>query len=119
MGLLDGLGSLGQLGGLMQKVQDMQARIKELHEEMDARRFEGQAGGGVVTATVTGRGDVVGVKLNGGSIDPSDTAMLEELIVSAVSSAAGQAREAMKEEMQKVTGGLNLPGLNEMFGLGG
>jgi len=116
MGLLDSLGSLGQLGGLVQKVQEIQTNVKQLQEEMSSRRFEGQSGGGAVTATVNGRGELLGVKLDGASIDSQDTEMLEELIVAAVTAAAGEAKTVFREEMGKATGGLNLPGMNEMLG---
>ncbi|HUW82668.1 MAG TPA: YbaB/EbfC family nucleoid-associated protein [Phycisphaerae bacterium] len=115
MGLL---GNLGQLGGLLKQAQQMQQKMQQLQEVLAEQRFEAEAGAGLVKATVNGRGDLVRIKLKPDALSPSEAEMLEELIKSAVCAASDKAQQCYRQEIGKVTGGLNLPGLSEMLGLG-
>ncbi len=116
MGLFD---NIGQLGGLLKHAQELQKQVKQMQESLSAQRFDGQSGGGVVTVIVDGRGDLVSIKLSPESVNSGDVEMLEELIKSAVCAAAGKARQNYQQELSKVTGGLELPGLKEMLDLTG
>lgn len=115
MGLL---GNLGQLGGLLKQAQQMQQKVQQLQESLAAQRFDAEAGGGLVKATVDGRGNLVAIKLKPETLQPDEAEMLEELIKSAVCAASAKAQQCYREEIGKMTGGLNLPGLSEMLGLG-
>lgn len=110
-------GSLGNMANLFKTAREMQDRMTKLQQELATDRFEGDAGGGMVRATVDGRGTLTGVK-----IEPRATAdveMLEDLVTAAAGAAAGKAREAMKARMAAMTGGMNIPGLTDMLGGGG
>ncbi len=110
------LGGLGNLAGLMKSAKDLQSNLAKLQEDLAARRFEGAAGGGLVLATVDGRGSLVAIK-----IDPQatgDVELLEDLVKAAVAAGVAKSQEAMKQELGALTGGLNIPGLSQMLGGG-
>jgi nucleoid-associated protein EbfC len=109
-------GQLGNLAGLMKQAKEMQSRMKEMQEAMANTRFEAESGGGAVTATVTGKMELVGLKIDPQIVKPDDIEMLEDLVKSAVLAAQRKASDGMKEQMQKMTGGLNLPGLDGLLG---
>ncbi len=100
--------NLKGLGDLMKQAQRMQAEMERLQEEVSARRVEGSAGGGLVTAVANGRGELISVR-----IDPEAAAeereMLQDLIVAAANDALRKARDLMTQEMGRVVGGLGLP----------
>jgi hypothetical protein len=111
------LGKLGDIAGLLKSAKDMQSRLAKMQEELATKRYSGDAGGGVVHATVDGRGTLVDIK-----IDPtatSDIELLEDLIKGAVGAATTKSREAATNEMAAFTGGLNIPGLNDLMAGGG
>jgi DNA-binding YbaB/EbfC family protein len=108
------LGGLGNLAGLLKQAKQMKENMDQLQAEMERRTFNADAGAGLVVATVNGKGELTNIK-----IDPKaaqDIEMLEDLVKAAVGAAAAKARDGMKEEMAKLTGGLNLPGLSDMLG---
>lgn len=98
---------------LMQMGQQLQARVAELQERLDSREISASAGGGMVTATVDGKGTVKALKIDETVVDPADVEMLEDLVLAALSEAQNKARKEYEEEMRKATGGLpmQLPGL--------
>jgi len=96
---------------MMREVQQAQSKLKKVQEELAAREVEGQAGGGVVKVVVHGDGNIVGVSIAPEAVDSSDLGLLEDLILSAARSAQESAQKLMADEMGKVAGGLNIPGL--------
>ncbi|MDD8045850.1 MAG: YbaB/EbfC family nucleoid-associated protein [Verrucomicrobiota bacterium] len=96
---------------MMREVQQAQSKLKKVQEELAAREVEGQAGGGVVKVVVHGDGNIVGISIAPEAVDPSDIGLLEDLILSAARSAQESAQKLMADEMGKVAGGLNIPGL--------
>ncbi len=96
---------------LLKQAQKIQSQVVQMQAELGQRRIEASAGGGMVTAIVNGRQELVGVRIDPQVVDPSDVEMLEDLIVAAVSEALARASEMAAEEMKKLTGGLPLPGL--------
>jgi len=107
-------GQLGNLAGLMKSAKDIQANMAKMQAELAVRRFESESGGGAVRATVDGKGVLVDIR-----IEPTaaqDVELLEDLIKSAVCAASTKAHNAMKAEMAQLTGGLNIPGWDEMLG---
>jgi len=107
--LFDALKNLGNMRELMGKAQEMQSRMKQLQEEMAGRTVSAEAGDGRVTATVNGRLEVVGLKIDQGRIDVTNTPLLEDTIVSAIRAAQAKAAAEMSSEMHKLTAGMGLP----------
>ncbi|TFH65070.1 MAG: YbaB/EbfC family nucleoid-associated protein [Candidatus Zixiibacteriota bacterium] len=98
-------------GDMMKQVQKMQARMMELQEELNAKEVEGSAGGGMVKAIVTGKGDIKAVKIDPQVVKDGDIEMLEDLIVAAVTQAQESAAKLNQDTMSELTGGMNIPGL--------
>jgi DNA-binding YbaB/EbfC family protein len=98
-------------GNLMRQAQQLQAKMLKVQEEMATRMVEATAGGGMVTAVANGRQELVSIKVEKEVINPEDVEMLQDLIVAAVNAALKKAQEMVSEEMKKLTGGINLPGL--------
>jgi len=103
------------LGGLMKQVQEMQARMAEVQAELEELRVTGTSGGGMVTATLNGKQELLEIKIDPQVIDPADKEMLEELVVAAVSQAREKAAELQQSKLGEVTGGLPIPGLGGGF----
>src|SRR4051794_36576706 len=91
--------------------QQMQAEMARVQTELDAMTIEGTAGGGMVTATVTGHGQLTGVVISKDVIDPDDVEMLQDLITAAVNDALNRVKSVTEEKMARVTGGLRIPGV--------
>lgn len=98
---------------LMQMGQQLQARMSKLQESLDSQSVTATAGGGMVTVTADGKGEVKSVQIDPTCVDPADVEMLEDLVLAAVNQAQTKARDVYDAEMRKATGGLpmNLPGL--------
>jgi len=101
------------LGGLLKQAQALQERLASTQEELAKRTVEGTAGGGMVTAVVNGRLEVVSVKIDPAVLAEPDREMLQDLVVAAVNAAIHAAQKMMGEEMGKLSGGLGLklPGM--------
>lgn len=104
---------MNNLQQLMQMGQQLQSKVADLQERLDAQKVEASAGGGIVRATVDGKGSIKALTIDPTVVDPEDVEMLEDLVLAAVTEAQNKARTLYEEEMKKVTGGLpmNLPGL--------
>jgi len=96
---------------LLRQAQSVQKNLVRLREELKERVVDREAGGGLVTAYTNGNGELVKLTIRPEAVDPSDIAMLEDLIVAAVTKSQEAANELQQSEMAKVTGGLSLPGL--------
>ena len=101
----------GGMGGLGKKFGDIQRRMAEMQESLKTRVVDGSSGGGVVTALVNGRKELVSIKIDPSAVDPDDVEMLEDLIIAAVKQGMDKAEQMASEEMAKITGGLSLPGM--------
>ena len=101
----------GGMGNIMKQAQQMQKRMAQLQQELEERRFEATAGGGMVTAVVSGKQQLISLVIDPKAVDPEDVEMLQDLVVAAVSEALKQSQKISEEEMGKITGGLNIPGL--------
>ena len=100
---------MGNMAGMMKKVQKMQADMKKMQEELKTRTVEASVGGGPVTVVMTGEKIIEPLKLNPTAVDPEDVEMLEDLVMAAVNEASKKVDDLLAQEMGKVTGGLNLP----------
>ena len=99
------------LGSIMKQAQKMQAQIAKIQEELALKTVEASAGGGMVTVVANGKQEIVSIKIEPEVVDPKDVEMLQDLVVAAVNEALRKAQEMVAEEMRKVTGGLQIPGL--------
>ena len=93
----------------MKAIQQMQNKLMKMQEELANSTFEGTAGGGAVTVSVSGKFEVMAVKLDKEVVDPEDVGMLEDLIVAASQDAFKKAGDAQAQMMAKITGGMGLP----------
>lgn len=101
----------GGLGNIMKQAQQMQRRMAELQEEMEKRQVEASSGGGMVTAVVNGKQQLLDLKIDPTAVDPDDVEMLQDLVTAAVNEAIKKSQQMASEEMGKITGGMNIPGL--------
>jgi DNA-binding YbaB/EbfC family protein len=91
--------------------QQMQAEMARVQAEIDALTVESTAGGGAVTAVVNGHGELVSLTIKPEVVDPTDLEMLQDLVTAAVNDGVRQVKQTTEEKMQRVTGGLRLPGV--------
>ena len=98
------------LAGLMKQASQMQAKMQEMQARLEATELEGQAGGGMVAVTLSGKGELKRVRIDPKLLDPAEAGMLEDLLVAAHGEAKRKTESGMQEEMGKATGGLELPG---------
>jgi DNA-binding YbaB/EbfC family protein len=101
----------GGMGNLMKQAQKMQSQMAKIQEEMASRTVEASAGGGMVTAVANGKQEILSVRIEKEVVDPEDVEMLQDLLVAAVNEALKKSQEMVSEEMSKITGGLQIPGL--------
>jgi DNA-binding YbaB/EbfC family protein len=101
----------GGLGNIMKQAQMMQKRMEELQKELESREVEASSGGGMVTAVVNGKQQVLSLKIDPSVADPEDVEMLQDLVTAAINEALKQSQQMAQEEMGKLTGGMNIPGL--------
>ena len=104
-----GGGMPGNMENLMKQAQRMQRQMEEKTKELEEKEYTAAAGGGAVTVTVSGKKEILSVKLSPEAVDPDDVEMLEDLIVAAVNEAMRAAEGDAASTMQKLTGGLGLP----------
>ena len=98
------------IGQLMKQAQAMQEKMAEMQAQLEAVEMTGVAGGGMVELTLNGKSDVKKVKIDKLLLDPAEVGMLEDLIVAAFTDARRKVSAHAEQEMQKLTGGLQLPG---------
>ena len=94
---------------MMKQAQELQGRVAEMQAEMERTMIEGRSGGGMVTVTLSGKGDMAGVKIDPSLLQPDESEILEDLLVAAHNDAKAKVEEAMKEKIKGLTGGLPLP----------
>jgi DNA-binding YbaB/EbfC family protein len=97
------------LGGLMKQAQQMQAKMQEMQAKLETMEITGESGAGLVRITLNGKGEMKGVKIDPKVADPADIEMLEDLIVAAHRDAKEKIDAETSAEMQKITGGMQLP----------
>lgn len=107
------------LGDLMRQAQKLQEEMMKAQEEAKKKTVEAAAGGGMVTVVANGAGQLVSIKIEKDVVNPEDIDMLQDLILAASNEALRRAQELVSDEMSKLTGGLQIPGmgnLGNMFG---
>lgn len=99
------------IGKIMKQAQKMQEKMLKMQEELATKTVEATSGGGMVTAVVNGRSELVALKIERDVVNPDDIEMLQDLITAAVNEGIRKAQDMIQEEMSKITGGLSIPGL--------
>lgn len=97
------------IAGLMKQASQMQKKMEEMQAKMEAAEIPGVSGAGMVAVVINGKGELKSIRIDPKLADPAEMEMLQDLILAAVADARRKMEAATAEEMQKVTGGLNLP----------
>ena len=99
------------LAQIMKQAQMMQQKMARLQEEAAQKTAEATAGGGAVSAVVNGKNQIVSLTIKKEAVDPEDVEMLQDLVVAAVNEALAKVQAELAEQMGKITGGVNIPGI--------
>jgi DNA-binding YbaB/EbfC family protein len=99
------------LAQIMKQAQMMQQKMARLQEEASQNTVEASAGGGVVTALVNGKNQIVSLTIKKEAVDPEDVEMLQDLVMTAVNEALSKVQAELADKMSKITGGVSIPGL--------
>jgi nucleoid-associated protein EbfC len=106
-----GLGGGGNMNNLMKTAQKFQQQMEDMQKDLETKRYEEKAGGGAVVVIVNGKKQIVDLKINPDVVDSDDVEMLQDLIVTACNAALRKAEADTANQMGKLTGGLNIPGM--------
>lgn len=104
-------GMPGNMNNMIKQAQKMQEQMLKIQQEAEEKQVSASAGGGAVTVTASGKKEVISIKISPEAVDPDDVETLEDMILAATNEALRQADEIMAQEMGKITGGMNIPGL--------
>lgn len=107
------LKGLGNIGNILKQAQQMGSRMQEINDQLKTVKVTGAAGGGLIEVEANGLGEVLRVTIDPDLIGRGDREMIEDLLPAAVNQAQAKAREAHAEAMKELTGGMDLPGLDE------
>jgi len=99
------------MGDILRQAQVMQSKLSKMQQEMGAKEFEAGSGGGMVTARVSGRQELLALVIDPKALEGGDVEMLQDLILAAVNEAMRIAKDSMEREMNVLTGGIKLPGM--------
>jgi DNA-binding YbaB/EbfC family protein len=99
------------MGDILRQAQVMQNKLHKMQEDMGAREFKATSGGGMVTAQVSGRQELLALVIDPKALEGEDVEMLQDLILAAVNEALRIAKDSMEREMNALTGGIKLPGM--------
>ncbi|MFV1951008.1 MAG: YbaB/EbfC family nucleoid-associated protein [Nitrospinota bacterium] len=99
------------LGNIMKQAQQMQEKMVKIQEEMADKTVEASSGGGMVTVVANGKQEILSVKIESEVVNSDEIDMLEDLVTAGVNEALRKSRDMAAEEMKKLTGGMNIPGL--------
>ncbi|MDR1773381.1 MAG: YbaB/EbfC family nucleoid-associated protein [Clostridioides sp.] len=106
-----GMGGAPNMNQLMKQAQKMQENMQKAQEELEAKELETSVGGGAVTVKINGKKEILDIVIKPEVVDPDDIEMLQDLILSAVNQAIKSVEEVQANQMSKLTGGMNIPGL--------
>ena len=106
-----GFGGGANMNNLVKQAQKFQKQMEEMKTQVENKKFSASAGGGAVTAVSSGKKQLLSIDIKKEVVDPDDVEMLQDLILSACNEALKKAEDETADEMKKITGGLNIPGL--------
>ena len=101
----------GNMNQLLKQAQKMQTDMQKMQEDLETKEIETSVGGGAVTVKVNGKKEVVDIQIKPEVVDPDDIEMLQDLVLSAVNEALRSVDDMQSSQMNKLTGGMNIPGL--------
>jgi len=101
----------GSMNKMIKQAKQVQEKIVKMQEELREREIEASSGGGAVTVKVNGKQELVFIQIKPEAVDPDDLEMLEDLVLAAVNEGVRKSQEMVSNEMAKITGGFNIPGL--------
>ena len=104
-------GGMGNMQALMKQAQQMQQKMAEAQQQLEESEVKGTAGEGLVEITLSGKKQLLGVRIDPKAVDPDDVEMLEDMVMAAVNEALRTAADTVEREMGKLTGGMGMPGL--------
>ena len=107
--MFKGLGGLADMGKMMKAAQEMQTKMSELQEELHTMTVTGESGAGLVKATSTAKGELIGLDIDPSIFDPNEKEVVEDLILAAIKDAQSKAGDREREEMGRLTESLGLP----------
>ena len=99
------------MGNLMKQAQKLQSKMLKMQEELADKTVETAAGGGMVKVVANGRQQILSIEIEKEVVDPDDVEMLQDLVLAAVNDALVKSQDMVSEEMSKLTGGMNIPGM--------
>lgn len=108
---IPGMPGGANMNQLLKQAQKMQEDMQKAQAELEAKELEASVGGGAVVAKVNGKKELISVEIKAEVVDPDDIEMLQDLIISAVNQAMKKVDELQANQMSKLTGGMNIPGL--------
>ena len=100
------------MGNMFKQAQQLQSKMMKIQEEMGEKTVEATVGGGMISAMVNGKQQLLSLKIQPEAVNPDDVEMLEDMILAAVNKAMEDSQEMVKQAMSSLTGGLNIPGLS-------
>ncbi len=106
-----GMGGGPNMNQMLKQAQKMQEQMLKMQEELENKTYEASAGGGAVSVKISGKKELMEINLSEAVVDPDDIEMLQDLIIAAVNEGLRKASESSENELGKLTGGLNIPGL--------
>lgn len=108
-------GGPSNMQGMLKQAQKMQEDIAALQEDLDTREYEIKAGGGVVTVKINGKLEILSIDVSPEIVDPDDTETLSDVLTAAVNEAIKKVNTTNSDELNKVTGGINIPGMSNLL----
>lgn len=111
--MLKGLGNLGDMGGMLKKAMELKQNMEALKEQLGQEQVEATVGGGMVTVVVSGKMELLSIRIDPEIIDREDPETLETMVQAAVNEGIRKSQQMVKEKMQELTGGMNIPGITE------
>ncbi len=99
------------MGNMLKQAQKLQGKMTKMQEELAQKTVEASAGGGMVKVVASGQQQIVSIEIEKEVVDPEDVDMLQDLVLTAVNDALARSQEMMSSEMNKLTGGVNIPGM--------
>ena len=106
-----GMNQNKNVSGMLKRAQQMQEEMEKVQAELEEKTVEASAGGGAVNVVVSGKKELVSIEIKPEAVDPEDVEMLQDLVVSAINEAMNEVERVTEDEMNKITGGVALPGL--------
>ncbi len=103
------------LSSIMHQAREMQEKMKKVQDELALKTVTGSAGGGMVTVQATGKGEIISISIEDEVVDRTEKELLQDLVSGAVNDALRKARDLAKSEMAGLAGGMQIPGLTDMF----